>query len=366
MKFWLAGLFGSCALIATWALPPTALLIFARRQLPEEARFSELATEIRHVHGVLVANRWSDSLSALVIERAVDGVALAHPPSAEITEAGLSEWRALVDEFVASLQPRDPAMTVGIVFQSDLHGTHDGAPTPAFGDRSQLYVGTRDGSTYCILVFPERYPLTNAHLRRARSLEECTWHAKYGLAGSRVTAWLEAGGYAFATPGRLADLDPLAPARPAQLPFGLTPPFEYVPALACMAGDRAACAGTVTHPTARQSVPLLVSESRMSHMESGFRTSFWLRSQFLLAELEARYGTDAFARFWKSEDEVPVAFEQAFGVELGSWMRDWVQTEIGSFHAGPLPKAAGFGWAMFGILIFSAYAGWRQSRRRAA
>jgi hypothetical protein len=104
----------------------------------------------------------------------------------------------------------------------------------------------------------------------------------------------------------------------------------------------------------------------MSHVSSGYRTPFRIRSQFLLAELEARYGSEAFARFWTSDADVAVAFEDAFGTPLGSWTMEWVQTEIGTYRAGTAPRAAALGWSVLTILLFSGFASVKQLRRSVA
>ncbi len=369
MKLWLGAVVGACALVAWWALPPSTYSYGIRTPLAEETRFDEIAAEVQHAHGVLMTTRWSDSLSVLVVESAVDGLALAHPPSDLVTQEGVDEWRALVTAQIDSYETRDPEMTVGLVLQTDRHGALEGAPLPRFGQRPQTYVGVRDGSPYCYVVGPQRYPVTNGTLRNTRTLDGCAWHAKYGMPGPMVAAWLEDGAFDFATEGRVAEVNAeLGPASPDWVPFGILRPFSESFAVAsCIAGNAAACERAITDPAVlalRRPDPRLAAESPMSHMGAVRFTPFQVRSAFLFSAWEAEYGPAAFARFWQSDDVVPVAFQTAFGVELGAWVRDWAAEEIGSFRAGPAPLLSSILWSLLAVIGLSAFAGAKQMRRR--
>jgi hypothetical protein len=287
-----------------------------------------------------------------------------------VTPEGEREWRILVSSRLASLQRRDVDVTVGIVFQDDRHGSLEGVPLPRFGVRTQAYVGARDGTRYCFIVLPERYPVTNAALRRATTLDRCEWFAKYGMPGTPIRGWLEAGAFDFAREAVVENIGVLLGPPSTQLPFGMSRPFEEsVLAASCLAGDAAACERRVIDPEAlafRHVDPLLVASSPMAYMSPILFTDFSVLTSFMLAELEARYGPEAFADFWRSEEEVPVAFEAAFGVELGVWVRDWTQEELGAFRATPAPRAATLGWSVVTLLVLSGFASWTQLRRRVA
>jgi hypothetical protein len=365
MRLWIASTVVLCTSIAVWALPPREEQSSYVRA-PEVARFARAATEIRRAHGVLMATRWADSLSALVLETAVDGAALAYPPSDLVTPEGDREARTLLAERLASFQVRDPAMTIGVVLQYDLHGAMDGVLAP-FGPRPQIYVGERDGRPFCFVVRPERYPVRNAQLRSAWMLDECVWYAKYGVPGPAIAAWLEGGALNFAREGRAQDVNAmLGPAWRPDLPFGLVRPYdEPITAAACMTGDSAACERVVTDPVRRLgSDSILIAQSPISHVSTGGSSPFEVRASFLFSELEARYGAEAFTRFWKSEDAVPIAFQAAFDAELGVWMRDWVEEVVGPYRATPAPRAATLGWSALALLLFSGLASWKQVRRQ--
>ena len=369
MKYWLGAVVAACALVTVWALPPSTGSGRTRAALPEEVRYQEVTTELQRAHGILVATRWSDSLSALVVGTAVDGLALALPPSTLVTSEGIEEWRTRMASHVDSLEPRDPRMTVGVVFQQDTHGALDGVILPRIGIRPQTYIGVRDGTPYCFVVFPRRYPSDNRDLRSVRTLESCGLYAKYGMPGAAVGTWLEAGGLAFAREGRTEQLDALlGPTAGESRPFGLTRPFpEQLVVAGCLAGRAEACAQALTDPAvlaSRSRDALLVANSPMSHMAGGAFTPFARRSAFLLFELEAQYGPAAFARFWTSEASVPEAFEGSFGVELGAWVLGWAEEEIGLFRAGPTPTAATVGWSLVALMILSGLASATAMQRR--
>ena len=369
MKVWLGTVLGLCLVVTVWAVPPSRLSDRLRVVPPEEARARAAAAELQLAHGVLVAHRWSDSLSALVVETAVDGVALAHPPSDLVTTEGFDEWRNLVEAWLDSRPARDPDMKVGYFFQPDLHGTLEGVLSPGFGNRSQVYVGTRDGTSYCFMVQPIRYPITNAGLRSARTPELCSWHAEYGVPGAEIAAWLEYGGFDLAMPGPYEELaDFLRSRRPPVVPFGLLRPIdEPIAVAACMAGRDEACERAVVDPevlTYRHGNRELIEQSAISHRSAIGSSDFENLSRFLLAELEATFGPEAFARFWHSDRAVPDAFEAAFGVEMGAWVGDWVQRRLSTYRAGPAPRIASVGWSMFTVLLLSAFATFLQARRR--
>ena len=62
--------------------------------------------------------------------------------------------------------------------------------------------------------------------------------------------------------------------------------------------------------------------------------------EWLLSDLIREEGREKFARFWSSDSPVAEAFHDAFGRELGAWVRAWAQRkwESGGLHSG---EAAG-------------------------
>jgi hypothetical protein len=354
-RYWVVAFVIACGTIAAWLLPPSRLDRLARGQPPEDARYRELVAELQLAHGILVSRRWADSLSALAVRTAVDGLALAHSPSDVVTPAGLVEWREILSSRLGSLEPRDSEMVVGVFFQDDRHGTLDGVLLPRFGGRPQTYVGALDGVPYCLVVYPTRYPVSNRDLRSADRLETCLMHAKYGVPGAAVSAWLESGGFAFARDVRLSELDDLGLGRAEMLPFGIFRPVEGdLATTGCVAGKLPACTAAFMAGGVSPSFRPLIQQSPIAYVHEGAYGAFARKSDTLLAELEAEYGSDSFANFWRSDSEIESAFREAFGVVPGAWLRDWVQTEIGSYRSGPRPS----GWAvLIAMLALTALSG---------
>ncbi len=87
-------------------------------------------------------------------------------------------------------------------------------------------------------------------------------------------------------------------------------------------------------------------------------------ADYLLADLEAEFGADAFLRFWSSGDAVEDAFESAFGVTVGEWMTVWVDSVSGTLDPGPgLPRSASSG-TMLALGLLAGIALLRNRRRK--
>ena len=73
----------------------------------------------------------------------------------------------------------------------------------------------------------------------------------------------------------------------------------------------------------------------------------YLDDAFLLSDLEAEFGRDAFQRFWTSDQNVRAAFETAFGVDPGTWIVGRLDARGAIEHATPAPRPA----TAFGSLL---------------
>ena len=83
-------------------------------------------------------------------------------------------------------------------------------------------------------------------------------------------------------------------------------------------------------------------------------------NEFLLPDLVARFGADRFRSFWKSDQEVPEAFAQAFGMPMEAWVRSEALAYYGPLDAGAgdLGRAAAtaVGWSVLLLLVTSVLA----------
>jgi hypothetical protein len=198
---------------------------------------------------------------------------------------------------------------------------------------------------------------------------------RYGLAGPRVQEWLEQGGVSFA-------IESGAPEDAYAFPgsLGRRSYFGYsslgrsnrpIEADRCLAGDAEACAFLFRNPTAADRLlandleVVLRSPATSIGTESVFR-SIALDEEYLLADLEAEFGTEAFGRFWTSEGDVEVAFREAFGMEAGSWVVSWTTGQRGFDPPGPgLPRSASSG-TMLALALLLGVAYLRMRERKVA
>lgn len=192
-----------------------------------------------------------------------------------------------------------------------------------------------------------------------------------------MNAWLEAGGLELAYDASVEapTSKSFGPEATFPLAFGVYRPYdEHVVVARCLAEDPTACRQAVLDPqvlAARSSADRgdpawLAANTPISHVADphGAMTSFRQRSASMLADVEAEFGSEAFARFWRSSEPVPGAFQEAFGVELGDWVLGWADREIGHFRAGPAPRAATMGWSLLTLMLLSGFAGLKQVARR--
>jgi len=346
MKRWLAVVTGSMGLVALWALPPSRLELPPTQKLPARLRHEAIEAELRRAHAALRALRWSDSLPSLAIRAAVDGVALG-PPRAESLEAEVQAWEEAQRATLAALRPRDPDMVLGVFWQPADEATISGVPI-GVRTRRVTFVGEHDGTPYCIHAVPYlTEPGARALLRHIVDLDACRLYAKYGAPGERIQEWLDASSLGFArvaVPTFAADYARLQPApRGTMRLFGLSRPLyadQNLAVQACLAGRPAACERAVTDPQLISpqfgDEAWVVANSPASSFGGGAsHPPFGYLDDGLLYELEARFGAEAFARFWTSTESVPEAFEAAFGEPLGEWVLRWIEGHVGLYRAGP-------------------------------
>lgn len=385
MKQWIGVTVTGLALVAVWRLPPESPDPRVEQlQTAEAIRHQKLQAEVRLTEGILHRMMWADSLSALALAEADGGVAVLSPDDAE----GVADQRMRLAEQVRrqidDRAPEAPRMVFGYVLQPHDHRRADGALSPR--DRTETYVGTRDGVDYClqVRVAPRRGLSDILALRIAGSddrgavprtdeLGPCRFYVTYGLAGPRIQEWLEDGALRLAYEGGSeTPATELAGSRNGRRSFPFASAFLRVGGdiglNRCRTGLASACADLfersgryyltdqqreVVRRSPATSIGSPSASGRVIHDE-----------EYILADLEAEFGRGAFAEFWTSEEEVGVAFEAAFGVDAGSWMVTWLERTSGVHRTGPgLPRSATSGTTLaLGLLLGLAY--WRGRERR--
>jgi hypothetical protein len=375
MKGWLAIVSGASALVALWALPPSRLETPPVQKLPEQIRYESVEGEIRRAHGALRALRWSDSLSALAVRAAVDGVAFSPPRGEGLEAAEVRPWEERLRAALAGIEPRDPDMVVGVFWQPPDHAAVPGVPS-GIRMREVTFVGERDGTPYCIRAVPYTERGARVMLRYSGDVGPCRLYAAYGTPGERIQEWLDASALRFArvaVPSFAADFALTAlPPRDATRLFGASRPQfadQNLAVQACLAGRAEACARAVTDPELIAprfgDEAWLVANSPASSFggDSPDAPFGWL-DDGLLYEIEARFGSDAFARFWTSAEPVAEAFEAAFGLPLGEWVLRWIEGHVGLYRAGPSLPWSSLGLSLLALAALAGVATGAAVRRR--
>lgn len=382
MKQWLGLTVGGCALVALWLLPPSPFTGNGKGMLGhEEIRYRNLQREVTRTQAVLQRIEWSDSLSALAVTTAKDGVAAAGDARL-IRQAWVDTLSMLMHMEMAHLGTRADDAIVGYFVQPiDFAG--QGIRAYAWQSR-ELYIGTRQGHPYCLRVIARSSPMAPMQPisrwrgpggeMRSNVLGACRLVASYGLPGAKVTAWLKKGGIDYAE-GDVGAQRERATVQDAlmQTPqlFGRRRFFlvdRSLTAERCTAGSAEACLQKLLDPW-RDLITTVPVDAALHGPVQGFIPSGEMpplgnSGRYLVADLEAQFGPQRFRAFWTSNAEVPQAFEAAFGVPMDEWALSWVSDNLGLTRAGPsLPRPDALGGILLLALCAIVAGAWTRRRR---
>jgi hypothetical protein len=360
-----------CGLMAALALPVQPASRRVVPTTPERKQAARLRSELAVMNEALRRLRWSDSLSALAwgaAERPIPvavGAPMAKDPSPADRES-LDLLQSYLQKELKDLGAARPAADLG-VFLLDAR-----APAPSAGQvlgaanafRFEWYAGVRDGRPFCLtvrtglvvtadVVAPPWRP--EGADQRTNILGPCAFYARYGLPGARVSTWMRGAGR-LALERADAPFDPpeswTSPAWFGRRANGIrtTPQGPGDVRLdGCLMGSDEACAANITQgliepdplgpgSTLAAEVPTLL-HSRPGPRQ--FASIADMASGRMLADLERRFGPEAFGAFWRSDAEVPVAFESAFGLTPAAWGREWAVSVAGANPRRPVLPGAG-------------------------
>lgn len=393
MKYWIGALATGIAIVTVLALPAGSLfdsLVTPRERLhrPASERLRDLNREADRIGERLSVTRVLDSLTAVVEsteERFVLGMPEAQAAALE-KESRPGDPRVTSPSFRAifdwigrnELRLATEPVRTGL-FLVETKPYAEGR----FGESgAQAFAGTgRDGTPYCLHVVMDPEGSFARHLvsREPRRPEEaalgmCRYWIRYGPPGRSVQRWLGDGGGLYATTDSSRYLRSELRAALAA-PVGLARTQEGVArrwflqavAEACDRSDREDC--PLLASVARRDRPVdetadggptFVGTSRLRYLVANFNAP--LRG-ILFAELERIHGREAFRRFWTSEEPVELAFEEAFGKEMGPWVHDWTEELAGRRLAASRLRASA---TLLSLLVLTALVGVavRTSRRR--
>jgi hypothetical protein len=167
------------------------------------------------------------------------------------------------------------------------------------------------------LMGPERFTAQTA-------FGLCRFVATYGIPGPTIHAWLTDGGWRFGQAESAAHprifLDPRSVRN--LMDYGL---YDLS---ACVQGWTHGCRAWLLDPDLDRPASIRLGTT-------AFLTNWWGESAFggLLSDLQAAMGADRFGQFWTSSLPMDSAFTSAFGIDPGTWTRDWLDRQF-----GPLPR----------------------------
>ena len=402
IKQWMALIGAGVFLIGLSLLPPRHQ---ERRdpefRLPEVRRAARLDSEINRADRLVQRIRWSRELSTYTVQNAVDGFSIRYPEgiTREEHQARFEETGVYPSDFVVDFSEEATARYEGAIRAAltDLDRRADVVYGQYFVDgRSQsvkpdgsgsagsgtdVYVGEVDGQAYCMRVTPSS-AFTNSYIDIGSyrftayrgALSYCQPFLRHGLPGEHIMEWLEDGALYLTTVGDTSwDREGPAYLRARRSYFGMAGfggmgwRSQAVEIDQCLAGSAEGCLATFTTPEILQG-----SESARFFAENSpailvgsanWNTPFGAYDDYMLQDLEAEYGSDAFHAFWTSDLPVTEAFHDTFGTEMGDWLVRWTAEHMAISRPGPgLPRSAGFG-GILAVSILAALSGLYARRR---
>jgi hypothetical protein len=381
MRNWIGAVLVGLALVSIWQLPPDSVQLHEGTVVKgEELALNALRIETRDAIETLRRFRWSDSLTALAFAEQVDDVVLLYAERETLNDVQVDRFEAVVRREVAAAGGSAGEMLFGYVFQDHRANATEQTGNSGTG-RVETYTGWHEGRPYCLQVRPVRTEWDQVRISlslelsgtdqvrpRTNVLGECAFYLRYGMPGDAVQAWLERGATFYGIE-RSVDREGL-PGSMRRSVFGMQSIGNRpVETYQCLAGNAAACAFLFAYPA--ETRPLMKKD--LAIVAASPATSLGGYSQYrssvsgdayLLGDLEAEMGREAFAQFWASEaPEIEDAFQGAFGTDAGAWLLSWISQSMGVDTPGPrLPRSASSG-SMIAIALLLGLA-WSVQRRR--
>jgi len=320
--------YASIAVVLRFVFMPLVTVSRWHGASPEARHFYELNDRVRAVARSLHAVAIRDSIVPLLPR---EPRVVVETPT-HLNEASLRLLHERVQQDIGD----HPKAVVGVYVIPYYTGIHQ-AMTQSTQLTSVMLTGTRE-RPYCIVATetqpPPRSGLMIGPDKLAPDgslLTACGFWARYGAPGSNIKAWLDRGGYDFAN--RKINPSYIDEYYVRETLFGASVRYYFgsKDGEECFSGQTEACARGVldTVPRSLRSgvANVYPTSNHWTHLMSG--------EAVLMHELEAEFGSERFARFWTSDADVTNAFKDAFGIELGVWVRDWFARKYGTRRAGP-------------------------------
>jgi hypothetical protein len=279
------------------------------------------------------------------------------------------EHRVVLDSTIMRAMARietTPKVGIDIVVRGDTTDDLRGASRSNVGTRA-IYTLPTPATPRCTVVIEIGRDYGANIIKQLRSedaadqlMGPCAYYAAFGKAGPSVQEWLRrrAGMMAFGGSWTRAP-------EPVGKPYGLGenkfygvyhPGLAYLSnrGIQCANGATQVCDSLALRPSSRSRF-VTVGNSVMPSGSIGIGgwltySDFGGRENEMLAGMVRSLGRERFAAFWTSNDPVPLAFQNASGMELGDWVSTWVVEQYGAYKHGP--RASGLA-IVYAILVVS-------------
>lgn len=377
MKVWIGLVLAGVAFITIGQLPPTSYTALPPDEIPPaEARARAISDEIRRAEGVLKRFHWNDIALERLFTEAEDGLAFAGGGS--MTQEAMDAYRDHIAEELESLPVRDREAKVGVFWMDINEGSYHTTTTLRYSAIAEYYIGERDGTPYCFVLYPAHPAYMEDRRIRIRSVAAgwiygsgvagCRLVAQFGHPGEKVLEWLEVGAMSFGTGLRHPDRDYYR-WRFIRGPLGRSNwsrANQRIELDRCMSGQAEGCLELVLTPINESIRPKaersIEQQSPLTTMYA--RSSLGSTGSYLFQDLIEEFGPEAFDRFWSSDLGVEESFEAAFGLPMGDWLVSWMQDNLGSFLSGPrLTQSARFGGLLTVMLLGLGSGLWYRRRK---
>lgn len=384
LRHWLGAAILGCAAIAVTYLPPSHEPRWFRRaggfrNTPEERMRSIARSRVTEAHETLIVFRNRDEvldwLNDIPAGNAEPNVFL----DPELPESWHAPIRAAVEAHWNAIQPTKSDVRFAFAVLVDTAGARAGLPrqrVSAWRLRSMLPAAT-DGRTCITMVRFDRAQFVRpgsplhpvfAPLSPEQYVGPCAWYAAFGIPGTAVERWFTEHGYIFAYDNLWTEA--ATAERPELAEFPFFGPWSRIPVadIPCATGSEAGCATFLTDPPDWTSYwwarSAIIAPGITRPTFDGGSTRLDGAANSLLADVIREKGRDRFEQFWKSDLDLPVAFEQAMGEPLGQWTARWATARLRLPPPGPAPRLAS---SVFGLtlatLVIAACA-WVSTRRQ--
>ena len=363
LRWWLAGAFVACAVVAVSYLSPsgiapaaaarqrepTAARLRARR-LAERWRAADLAVRLavyrRRLEPELAHRRETDQPGPALLVEAPDTVPAF--TKALVAPALDTVWREL------GLGVSKVAVGVVVDFWRIPRTGTDSTPKVPSGSVGYLLPDSTDRAT-CIALIPAWYWTRGLPRqledRLRRGLGPCAFFARWGVPGEPVRVWMARRHYDLA---RVPSWGPQESEQPEASWmtnrntgwFWAAVYGHPIAAIGCLAGRAYSCRTAVLAGAGDA-----FADSQPRLLDATVR--WWGEERLVegwryLGDVAREVGYDRFLRFWNSTEPVDTALAAALKMPVGKWTARWERRFLPRL---PLGAAAPLGAALLGILL---------------